>query len=377
MIKIAVIGASYLQLPLVQKINEMGFESHCFAWDNVDSVCKGIAHFFHPISIVDKEAILEKCREIQIDAILSIASDVAVPTIAFVADKLGLRSNSIDSAIISTNKFLMRSCFVKVGLNSPKFFLIDEQDSLTLINEFHYPLIVKPTDRSGSRGVTISNNQNELTQNISRAVSESFEKKAIVEEFIEGPEYSVESISEDGVHTILAITEKVTSGPPYFVELEHHQPAKLNSLLEEQINQVVISGLNALDVKFGASHTELKISLKGIYIIEIGARMGGDFIGSHLVELSTGYDYLKNTINISLGDKIEPFQKNEGKCSGIYFLSQLSSHLLPFFNDNTEEYFKLVEKKMLSTELEEVLDSSNRTGYFIYQNDTKVILNEG
>lgn len=373
MIKIAVIGASYLQLPLVEKINALGYESHCFAWDNLDSVCKDRADYFYPISIIDKEAILKKCIEIGIDAILSIASDVAVPTIAFVAEKIGLRSNSIHSATISTNKFLMRSCFVRAGLKSPKFLLIDEQNSLTLIKEFNYPLIVKPTDRSGSRGVTISNNQNELTQNISRAVSESFEKKAIVEEFIEGPEYSVESISEDGVHTILAITEKVTSGSPYFVELEHHQPAKLNSLLEEQINQLVIAGLNALDIKFGASHTELKISKRGIFIIEIGARMGGDFIGSHLVELSTGYDYLKNTINTSLGIKIESFVKKDEKYSGIYFLSKLNAHLEPYFSNNLAN---IIEKKILSNELVEVLDSSNRIGYLIYQHDTKIRLNE-
>ena len=373
MIKIAVIGASYLQLPLVEKINALGYESHCFAWDNLDSVCKDRADYFYPISIIDKEAILKKCIEIGIDAISSIASDVAVPTIAFVAEKIGLRSNSIHSATISTNKFLMRSCFVRAGLKSPKFLLIDEQDSLTLIKEFNYPLIVKPTDRSGSRGVTISNNQNELTQNISRAVSESFEKKAIVEEFIEGPEYSVESISEDGVHTILAITEKVTSGPPYFVELEHHQPAKLNSLLEEQINQLVIAGLNALDIKFGASHTELKISKRGIFIIEIGARMGGDFIGSHLVELSTGYDYLKNTINTSLGIKIESFVKKDEKYSGIYFLSKLNAHLEPYFSNNLAN---VIEKKILSNDLVEVLDSSNRIGYLIYQHDTKIRLNE-
>lgn len=373
MIKIAVIGASYLQLPLVEKINALGYQSHCFAWDNLDSVCKGIAHYFYPISIVDKEAILEKCREIQIDAILSIASDVAVPTIAFIAEKLGLIANSVFSASISTNKFLMRSRFLEAGLKSPKYYSITSSDKILLKEQLNFPLIVKPTDRSGSRGVTIANNQRDLEDNILRAIEASFEKKAIVEEFIEGPEYSVESISEDGVHTILAITEKVTSGPPYFVELEHHQPAKLNSLLEEQINQLVIAGLNALDIKFGASHTELKISKRGVFIIEIGARMGGDFIGSHLVELSTGYDYLKNTINTSLGIKIESFVKKDEKYSGVYFLSKLNAHLEPYFSNNLAN---IIEKKILSNELVEVLDSSNRIGYLIYQHDTKIRLNE-
>jgi hypothetical protein len=101
--------------------------------------------------------------------------------------------------------------------------------------------------------------------------------------------------------------------------------------------------------------------------------MGGDFIGSHLVELSTGYDYLKNTINTSLGIKIESFVKKDEKYSGIYFLSKLNAHLEPYFSNNLAN---IIEKKILSNELVEVLDSSNRIGYLIYQHDTKIRLNE-
>ncbi len=374
MIKIAVIGASYLQLPLVDKINELGHESHCFAWDSEDSVCKKKATYFYPISIIDKDKILEKCQEIQIDAILSIASDVAVTTVSYVAEKMGLIANSVESSFVSTNKFLMRDRFRSVGLPTPIYSSFISSNSIEKLDDLSFPLIVKPTDRSGSRGVTISQNHDDLLLNIQRAIDESFEKKAIVETFIEGSEYSVESISQNGIHTILAITEKITSGPPYFVELEHHQPAGLDEDLKFQIYYTVKKGLNALEIKNGAAHSEIKINDKGIFLIEIGARMGGDFIGSHLVPLSTGYDYLKNIIQVSLGNKIDVFEGMNHHFSGVYFLSKLTTYLLPYFKNIPHSTTHYLEMSLQSTELEELKDSSNRAGYIIYQGKSKLNL---
>jgi biotin carboxylase len=374
MIKIAVIGASYLQLPLVKKINALGYESHCFAWESEDSVCKDVAHYFYPISIIDKESIYNKCTKIKIDAILSIASDVAVPTISYVANKMGLVANSDESALISTNKLLMRSGFKRVGLPTPFYFSVSESTYFDDKLKLSFPLIVKPTDRSGSRGVSLSNSLEELMKNIEKAVFQSFKKEAIIEEYIEGKEYSIESISQNGEHTVLAITEKITSGSPYFVELEHHQPAALTKDLKNQIEATVKKGLDALEIRNGAAHSEIKINEKGIYLIEIGGRMGGDFIGSHLVQLSTGYDYLKNIINVALGIKIEGFQPKVAHFSGVYFLSKLTQDLLPYFLSPPTNKNYFLEVKLQSTDFEDVYDSSNRTGYLIYQGDSKLTL---
>ena len=376
MIKIAIIGASYLQLPLVEKAKSLGYETHCFAWESDDSICKKTADFFYPISILEKELIAETCKEIQIDAILSIASDVAVPTVSYVANKIGLIANSEESALISTNKYLMRSRFQKAGLNSLQYILMENIKDVDKLSHLRFPLIVKPIDRSGSRGVSISIDKNELLRNIQAAIEESFDGKAIVEEFIDGDEYSVESISVKGKHTILAITEKITTGSPYFVELEHHQPAELESEVIQEISSVVQIGLDALGIKFGAAHTELKVNENGIFLIEIGARMGGDFIGSHLVQLSTGYDFLKNTLNVSLGNEIEPFVKKHEKAAGIYFLSKKTSHLLPYFSEDYDGRIKFLEKNIRTLNLEELYDSSNRCGYLIYQGDAKLVLYE-
>ena len=181
--KLAIIGASYLQLPLVERAKKMGIETHCFAWSE-GAVCKNVADYFYPISILEKETILQKCLEINIDGITTIATDMAVPTICYVAEKMNLVSNSYISSSVSTNKWNMRNAF-KIGHCSiPKF--IEANNNEVNIKDFKFPLIVKPVDRSGSRGVTKVLFENQLPEAINYAISESFCKKAIVEEYIDG-----------------------------------------------------------------------------------------------------------------------------------------------------------------------------------------------
>lgn len=370
--KVAVIGASYLQLPLVKKAKELGIETHCFAWEE-DAICKDIADFFYPISIIEKDKILEKCKQIKIDGVLSIASDAAVPTVCYIADKLHLTANDIDSVENTTNKYLMRKKFIEQEVNSPKFiFAVDNNYAL---NGLNFPLIVKPTDRSGSRGVMKIESPDQLEPAILRARNESFSKTAIIEEYIDGSEVSVETISWQGQHFILAITDKVTTESPYFVELEHHQPSMLPMEIQDKIKKETLKALNALKINYGASHSEFKISKEGnVYVIEIGARMGGDFIGSDLVYLSTGYDFLKGVIDVALGNFKIPDLADK-KFSGVYFLTEHTKEkVLPIIL-NKESDKNIIVGEMLQTYFRPHVEcSADRNGYFIYQSEAKILL---
>jgi len=366
--KLAIIGGSYLQLPLVRKAQEMGIETHCFSWQD-GAVCAEVADYFYPISIIEKEEILEKCKEIGIDGITTIASDTAVVTVNYVASRMGLRSNPDAYSEVTTNKYMMRQCFMDHGVPSPKFTLADDENHYQ-ITGFKFPLIVKPTDRSGSRGVEKVLDPVQLEEAIMRAKKESFEHQAIIEEFVTGREISVESISSEGVHYILQITDKVTTGAPFFVELEHHQPSSLPDDIKERVRDIVLSALNALHIQYGASHSELKITEDGdIKVIEIGARMGGDFIGSNLVQLSTGYDFLKGVIEVALGEFHQP-QITENNYSGVYFLSEETKHLLPVI-EHWKDYPEIVEAEITDSELRHIECSGDRSGYLIYQSSSK------
>lgn len=367
--KLAIIGGSYLQLPAVLKAKELGYEVHCFAWRD-GAVCEAYADYFYPISIVEKEEILKECMRIGIDGITSIASDVAVLTVNYVASRMGLISNPDEYSETTTNKYLMRECFTMNNIPSPRYTIASKDDAYN-IKGFNFPLIVKPTDRSGSRGVEKVLDPVQLGKVISRAQKDSFNGDAIIEEYVTGCEISVESISYEGCHYILQITDKVTTGAPYFVELEHHQPSALSPLVQEQVKDIVLRALDALHVRYGASHSELKITEDGdIRVIEIGARMGGDFIGSTLVRLSTGYDYLEGVIKIAMGEFIEP-QIAEHNYSGVYFLCKETEYL-KLIIENWRNYPEIVEARITDSILRNIECSGDRSGYLIYKSDNKI-----
>ncbi len=365
--KIAIIGASYLQNPLILRAKEMGLETHVFAWKAGD-IGETTADYFYPISITEKEKILEKCQEIGIDGICSIGSDLAMLAVNYIADKMGLHGNSLHCTEISTNKFAMRQALSKGGLKCPGFMLVDENSELDHI-ALEFPVIVKPTDRSGSRGVTKLKTSSGLMAAITSARDVSFEKKAIIEEFIEGKEYSVECISYQGQHTLLAITEKFTTGSPNFIETGHFEPAQLAAETVDNVREVVFKALDVLEIANGASHSEIMIKQDGsIVIVEIGGRMGGDCIGSSLVKLSTGVDFVKTVIDVALGNKPDLTRENVKNAAGIKFIFNKAD--ADYYNEVAGKHSDLiVESSIEDITDRNVVDSSTRFGYYILAGD--------
>lgn len=370
--KIVIIGANSFQNPLILKAKEMGYETHVFAWQD-GSIGERTADYFYPISIVEKETILEKCKEIKPDAVVTIASDLANITVQYVASRLGLPSNSDENIYISTNKYAMRSAFVKNNVASPKFAKVSvDDDVIALTAEMKFPVIVKPTDRSGSRGITKVSKPEEIKDAVRQSVENSFEKKAIIEEYIEGEEYSCESVSYRGTHHVLAVTKKYTTGSPHFIETGHMEPAGLDDCMYQKVKEEIPKALDALQITNGASHAEFKIDNEGnIRIIEIGSRMGGDCIGSHLVYLSSGYDFVKMVIETALGKEPTLVAEHEPMCAGIRFI---------FTKKDLEIYEELKATKPeiinFVSEIEEVgehevTDSSTRFGYFIIVSESQ------
>jgi biotin carboxylase len=176
----------------------------------------------------------------------------------------------------------------------------------------------------------------------------------------------VETISWQGVHHILAITDKLTSGAPHFVELAHHQPSRHIQATQTEIRRQTMVALTALGVKYGASHSEFLITEEGrVFVTEVGARMGGDFIGSDLVKLSTGYDFLKGVVDVACGS-FSPPKVDFTQCAGVWFYSQHTSHVLDYIQRRTQ-YPEIVRAEILSEALPELTKSADRSGYLIYQ----------
>lgn len=323
--KIMILGASILQLPAIEKAKEMGFDVIAVDMSpeavgfSVPGVMKEV------ISTIDTPNILKAAKHHQIDGIMTLATDMPMVAVANVAKEMNLVGVSTDTALKATNKAFMRDALKEAGVPIPLFFHITtKEDYLEAVNKIQsagYQCIIKPADSSGSRGIALlSDYETDIIEKAyaySKAVSRTGE--IMVEEYMEGPEVSVETLSVDGVCHVIQITDKITTGAPYFVEMGHSQPSQLSNETKEKIERVAIAANHALGIENGPSHTEIKVTNDGPKVVELGARLGGDNITTHLVPLSTGIDMVECTIRIALGEKPDLLPKYQKGSAIRYF----------------------------------------------------------
>lgn len=325
--KLMILGASILQLPAIEKAKKMGIDVVAVDMNPnaigfyVEGITKEI------ISTIDIEQVLLAAKSHKIDGIMTLASDMPMRTVAVVARELGLVGISEETALKATNKAIMRETFKTYGVPSPEFYRISNKDEyLKVVDYFknkQIRCIVKPADNSGSRGVNlISDFTDDESINKTFEYSKQYSRSGeiIVEEYMEGPEVSVETLSVNGVCHIIQITDKLTTGASYFVEMGHNEPSMLPEDVQKEIAQIARNAVNAIGIKNGPSHTEIKVTKDGPKIVELGARLGGDNITSHLVPLSTGVDLVECCIRVALGEEPDLSTKIK-KASAIRYLN--------------------------------------------------------
>lgn len=362
--RIAVLGANEPLISFYKQAKALGYEIIGIATEQ-GAVCKQYCHRFYPVSFADKDKVIDICKKENVDGILSFSLESALPTVAYVANKLGLISNSLESIELTQSKYAQRQALEKHGIPVPKYYLIEDESELAKV-DCRFPVIVKPVDSGGSRGICKVEKSEQLKDAYYYARTYSRTSHVIIEEFVDGREFSVEYISHQGKHYFLQITDKVTSGAPRFVEMQHHQPADIPESVWLRIQQMVEKALTALKIENSASHTEIKWNSNDeLYIIETGARMGGDYISSDLVRLSTGYDFVKGAIKLAVNKFEEPtFPKRMH--SGVYFYSQLAPEIGDVIRHH-EKWPEIVEWEYSDEPLMEVMSNADRRGYFLYQ----------
>lgn len=366
--KIAVLGANEPLIPFYRQAKRLGYEIIGIATEE-GAVCKKYCDRFYPVSFADSDKVIDICRKERIEGITSFSLESALPFVTAAAEKLGLISNSSECISLVSDKFSQRKTLESAGIQVPKYYLIQSEADIYKVN-CSFPVIVKPVDSGGSQGICKVGKVENLSDAIGYAKQYSRTGKVIIEEFIDGREFSVEYISNKGNHYFLQITDKVTSGAPRFVEMQHHQPADIPEKVRSRICKLVESALTALKVENSPSHTEIKLNEKGeLFIIETGARMGGDYISSDLVRLSTGYDFVEGAIKLALG-KFDPPKKTEHKYSGVYFYSKLAPEIGDIIKAH-DKYPEIEEWEYSEGPLMEVKSNADRRGYFIYQHGHK------
>ena len=306
--RLMIVGASVLQLPAIIKAKEMGLYVGVADY-NPRAVGIQYTDEFFNASTMDEDAVLQAAEQFKPDGIMTLATDMPMRGVSRVSDKMHLHSISYETSFKATDKYEMIKAFKANGVPSPWYFVVDSIDEIReLEGELSYPCIIKPTDNAGSHGVAKVYSFEELLGNYDYSHSCSRKGRVIIEEYLDGPEVSVEVMVVNGDVHILQITDKITTGAPHFVEMGHTQPSQLPIETQEQIRKVAESACKSLGIDKGPAHVEMKVTARGPVMIELGARMGGDNITTHLVPLSTGIDMVGSTIKVALGEEpdIEP-----------------------------------------------------------------------
>ena len=301
--KLMIVGASVLQLPAILKAKEMGL--HVAVVDfNPQAIGIPYADKYYNASTMDEDAVLAAAEDYMPDGIMTLATDMPMRGVAKTSDKLHLHSINYATAVKATDKYDMIKAFKEHNVPSPWFFVVDTLEELKEHEiDVTFPCIIKPTDNAGSHGVAKVYSFQDLLDNYEYAHSCSRHGKVIVEEYLDGPEVSVEVMVVNGIVNILQITDKITTEAPHFVEMGHTQPSRLPVATQEAIRNVAVAACTAIGIDKGPAHVEMKVTKRGPVMIELGARMGGDNITTHLVPLSTGIDMVGSTIKVALGEE--------------------------------------------------------------------------
>ena len=320
-----IIGASILQLPAIEKAKEMGLEVVAV---DMNSEAVGFQVYGvekEVISTIDIPAIVEAAKKHHIDGVMTLATDMPIRSVAAVSREMGLVGIDDYTAIKATNKAVMRKALQEENVPIPKFFKVNSKDDFKQAVEwFDGPFIVKPADSSGSRGIYLIENFLDKEDIMSvYDYSRQFTSSGtlVVEEYMTGPEVSVETLTLDGECHVIQITDKLTTGAPHFVEMGHSQPTRHSKEIVRKIIEVTKAANKAIGIENGPSHTEIIVTKDGPKIVEIGARLGGDNITTHLVPLSTGVNMVECCIKIALGEKPD-IQPKWNKGSAIRYFKQ-------------------------------------------------------
>lgn len=359
--RLLVLGASSLQVPAIRRARDLGHKVAVLDWDG-DAPGVGFGDAFYEVSTRDCNGVLAAATDFRADGVITIGTDQPMRALSYACTRLGLRSPTEEAAFRATDKIAMHEALYSHGVPVPRSVMISSYDGIPAAPELEFPVIVKPADSSGSRGVVEVNRKEDFVAAYEYAVAVSQSGSVIVQELLVGHEVSVEGFCVGLDPHLVTITDKVTTGAPHFVELGHSQPTQLKSDDAESVLALVRGAVQALGLSDCAIHAEIMVTSTGPRVIEIGARLGGDFITSHLVPLSTGVDMIGGLINIALGRR-PILVHSAARGSAIRFIDHKVTADHQNYLANLDGVVEVVIEE--SKDLDAIRSSADRFGHII------------
>jgi len=304
--KILLLGGLRYLIPVIKAAHELGL--YVITCDYIsDNIAHKFSDEYHNVSIIDKEAVLKLAKQLKIDGIMSFAVDPGVITAAYVAEKLGLPSCPYESVLILQDKALFREFLTKHNFTVPVANGFNKEDITDCdLTQFNFPVIVKPVDSAGSKGVTKVNSKDELEPAIKIALSNSFSGRYIIEDFIEQKGFSSDTdcFSIDGEMKFFSFSnQRFDNGAanPY-TPSAYSWPSTISSENQENLKIELQRLINLLNLGTSIYNVEVRESIEGkAYIMEMSPRGGGNRL-SEMLKYATGVDLIKNSVQAAIGD---------------------------------------------------------------------------
>lgn len=372
--RMMILGASALQVPAIEKAKELGYEVILVDYDE-HAVGFALGDVNLVVSTLDQEEVYRQALIYEPDVVITSTSDGPVRTAAYVNEKLGKEPDlSYEDSLCATIKSHMRRRLEEHQVPIPAYYAVkDLEEFRKAVEALEGACIVKPADNAGSRGVVLLDGKKKLGVDKLRGTYEyskgnSRNGTVMVEEFMTGAEVSVEAMTVNGETTIVTITDKFITPPPYFVELAHSEPSQLDEEVQAQIRDVALRAIKAIGLKNGPSHTEIKVTPDGPKIVELAARLGGDFITSRLVPLSTGVDLVGASVLLATGAQVD-LEPKWKKGSAIHFVQGQEGRIKRITVDEKLSEMDGVEEvavyKQNGDEVHGTKSSNDRLGHII------------
>ena len=315
---ILILGAGLMQKPAILSAKEEGFTVHVIDADP-KAVAIPYADTFRQIDLKDKDGILAYAKELQsgeggLAAVFTAGTDFSA-SVSYVCEKLGLPAHSHQAAVNASVKTVMRQCFADSGVPSPAFVQVSEQDlchcepqaKQSILNKvlakMSFPLVVKPVDNMGARGCRMVRSEEEFLPAVEVAVKCSRTGNAIVEEYMEGPEYSIDALVYNGTFTVTGFAIRHIKYPPYFIEVGHTMPAELDKKTHDELISVFALGAKSLGLTCGAAKADIKYTSKGPMIGEIAGRLSGGYMSGWTYPYASDLNLTKQGIFIAAGQE--------------------------------------------------------------------------
>jgi len=297
---IMILGAGVFQLPAIEKARAMGLTTVVCGGDANEAGLRLADRPYH-VNTVDLDAVLDVARRERIDGIMTIASDVSVPTVSFVAERLELPGYGFETAQTIQNKYRQRKVMAEKGIPCPRFGLAHTPDEAgSAAGEVGYPVIIKPLESSGSRGIAVLEDDTGIKQAFEHAAAFSTrDRGVIVEQFIRGREVGGECLIHDGRLEFIEITNKYLN--PWHVPLGHSVPSTLDGDTIKAVRSCIERCVGAFELENGPLNLDVMITRDGPFVLELGARLGGNCLPA-IMALSTGVDTVKAVIAMALGE---------------------------------------------------------------------------